>query len=426
MKNLCDIIKREKSRILVLTPTFPYPPRSGGDIRIFELIKSLASRYEVHLLSYNQGDHDGLRRAAGIEASHGFERVEPSGLVSRIKRKLNFWKGSPHGLSLSVDPAYARRVYGLIRDTECDAVLIEYLYMFQYAEFCAKTSLFFSAPNVETIKYQRWYEGQALDFTQRWRCRFQERAIRRLESRVGSKACAVFATSDSDRDELRKMNKKGRFVTVPNGADLEYFTARTPGTFFGPPSVLFIGSLFYKPNADAVLLLVNKVMPRLRMRFPGCECHIVGNTAGGDFSSLHQPESKVFFHGCVPDIRPYLQCSQVLAVPLLVGSGTRIKILEAMAAGTPVVSSRIGAEGIGYTAGVDILLADTPSEMAEAVGGLLGNSQAAYQMGQAGRRLVEAKYTWTQSAAIMRTEMDAVLTGRNSDIQEPGIMGRAG
>jgi glycosyltransferase involved in cell wall biosynthesis len=93
-----------------------------------------------------------------------------------------------------------------------------------------------------------------------------------------------------------------------------------------------------------------------------------------------------------------------------------------MAAGTPVVSSRVGAEGIDYMAGVDILITDTAAEMAEAIGGLLCNSQAAYQMGQAGRRLVEAKYTWAQSAAIMLAEMDAVLGEHTPDIQDPGIM----
>jgi glycosyltransferase involved in cell wall biosynthesis len=300
-------------------------------------------------------------------------------------------------------------VIGQIR---CDAVLVEFLYMFQYTRVCGLLPVFFSAHNVETLKYRRWYEGQPLGLLERCRVCFQYAAIRRLESSVGGRASVVFVTSDYDRDKLREMNNEGEFVVVPNGADPDYFMPRDADTFTGPPSVLFVGSLFYKPNADAVRFLVNEVMPILRSEVAGCECHIVGNTGGGDFSSLHRPESGVFLQGYVQDVRPFLMRSQVLAVPLFIGSGTRIKILEAMASGTPVVSTRVGAEGLDYSAGVDICLAETSAEMAKSISGLIRNPDLAYRMGQAGRRLVENKYSWARSAAIMHAAIDGAMAGR--------------
>jgi glycosyltransferase involved in cell wall biosynthesis len=348
----------------------------------------------------------------GLTGVYWPEPVWDSRLVARIRRRVRFWRHSPHGISMDTDYGYAKTLRRLLSEKRFDTVIIEHLYMMQYARFVTSCPVFYSAHNVETIKYERWHKNEPDGIAHRFLYRAQKAVLHYHESRVGTRAAAVFATSNVDRDILRKMNRGGRFIVVPNGADLDYFLPRSQESFRGPPSVIFIGSLFYKPNADAVRFLVNEVMPILRRQCAECECHIVGKTAGNDFSYLHHPETGVFLHGSVPDIRPFLQSSKVLVVPLFVGSGTRIKILESMASGTPVVSTRLGAEGIDYTEGVDICLAETAFEMAKDVETLLCNPEEAYRMGQAGRSLVETKYSWDRSAAIMRTEIDAVLSGK--------------
>lgn len=142
---------------------------------------------------------------------------------------------------------------------------------------------------------------------------------------------------------------------------------------------------------------------------PGAVCHIAGNHGGLDLNLLNDPNGGVLFHGLVPDIRPYLAMSQAMVVPLQVGSGTRIKIIESMATGTPVVSTRIGTEGIRCTHNKDILLADTTEELAKSVVTLLRDRQAAYRIGQAGRCLVEMHYNWDNSAEIMRETIQTAI-----------------
>jgi glycosyltransferase involved in cell wall biosynthesis len=175
-------------------------------------------------------------------------------------------------------------------------------------------------------------------------------------------------------------------------------------TFRGPPGVFFVGSLFYQPNLDAAIMLKTRIWPLVRREVPDAICHIAGKGVP-DVSLLNDPDNGVHFHGLVPDIRPYLAMCQAMVVPLKVGSGTRIKIIESMATGTPVVSTRIGAEGLQCTHGLDILLADTAEEIAGTVVSLLQNRESACQIGRAGRSLVETHYNWDKSAEIMHRAM---------------------
>ena len=184
------------------------------------------------------------------------------------------------------------------------------------------------------------------------------------------------------------------------------------GTFDGPPAAFFVGSLFYKPNLDAAITLKSQIWPLVRKEIPEAVCHIAGSHGGLDLNLLNDPGEGVFFHGLVPDIRPYLAMSQAMVVPLRVGSGTRIKIIESMATGTPVVSTRIGAEGLHSTDNKDILLADSTEELARSVISLLQDREAACRIGKAGRALVEALYNWDSSAEIMCEAIQAAIPPR--------------
>jgi glycosyltransferase involved in cell wall biosynthesis len=216
-----------------------------------------------------------------------------------------------------------------------------------------------------------------------------------------------------DRDVLSRMNRCGRFVVVPNGVDLNYFRPRSQESFSRPPRIFFVGTMYYRPNYLAARFLAQELFPLIRREIPDATCHLAGKTNEQDYSELHRPEVGVFMHGFVEDIRSHLEESQILVAPLRVGSGTRIKILEAMASATPVVSTTIGAEGLECAHEENILLADDLKGLAAACVRLLRDRAECVRLGMAGRRLVEQKYSWDASGEVLRREIIQALDDVN-------------
>ncbi len=400
---------RGRRKLLVLTPAFPYPPVSGGDIRIFQLLRRLSTTFAVHLLPYTGGSSERLIEETRITTVH-VRNPAPARLRSRHPSQwINFWRHAPHGLSLDVDPDYAQTLRRVTATIGFHGVLIDHLYMMQYARFVDPLPVFYSATDVETTKFARWYDGEQLSSKRRLLHWAQRQVIGWHESRVGTRARVTFAASAVDRDTLLRINGTGRFVVVPNGVDLNYFRPRFRESFSKPPRVFFVGTMFYRPNYLAARFLAHEVFPLIRREVPDATCHLAGKTNDRDYSELHRPEVGVYMHGFVEDVRPHFEESHVLVVPLSIGSGTRIKILEAMATGTPVVSTAIGAEGLEYSHGENILIADSATDLAAAAVRLLRDREQAFRMGVAGRRLVAGKYSWDTSADVMRSEIARVL-----------------
>jgi glycosyltransferase involved in cell wall biosynthesis len=396
-------------KLLVLTPAFPYPPVSGGDIRIFHLLRRLSSTFAIHLLPYTDGPSERLIEETRITAVHVRDRADVPSRSWHPRQWIKFWRYAPHGLSLDVEPDYAQALRRVTATTRFHGVLIDHLYMMQYARFVRPLPVFYSAADVETTKFARWYDGERLSRKRRLLHWAQRRAINWHESRVGKRARVTFATSAVDRDALLRINRTGRFVVAPNGVDLNYFRPRLRKTFNKPPRVFLVGTMFYRPNYLAARFLAHEVFPLIRRQVPNATCHLAGKTDDRDYSELHRPELGVYMHGFVEDVRPYFEESQILVVPLSVGSGTRIKILEAMATGTPVVSTAIGAEGLECTHGENIVIANSAKDLAAAVVRLLRDREQCFRIGVAGRRLVERKYSWDVSAEVMRREIARVL-----------------
>ncbi len=400
---------QRNSKVLVLCPSFPYPLASGGDIRLYHLLRRLSSSFEFHLLSYNDGDRDALIRETGIAAVHVREPMQVDSAAERVRRRVDFWRGAPHGITMEVDQGYAHTLQRILETTRFDAVFVDHLYMMQYARFVRPCPVFVSATDVESTKFMRWYADEPRTFKQRVFHWMQQKVIRFHEARLGRQASVVFATSEVDRRALEQMNNGGRFVVAANGVDLAYFQPRTRESFNYPPAILFVGSMFYKPNYQAATFLANEVFPRIRAQIPDGSCHLAGKTHKQTFSELHQPQNGVYMHGFVPDIRPFIEKCQIMVVPLFIGSGTRIKIIEAMASGTPVVATSVGAEGLNYSDGENIVIGNSADELASAVIRLLRDREKCSRIGTGGRLLVEKDYSWDSSADVLREEIQRAV-----------------
>lgn len=395
--------------ILVISPTYSYPARSGGDIRLLELLRRLSKVYELHLITY--GDHvtNEFLSYTGVKSATIIFGGQSLGVTKGWRYRLDIWRDSPHGLRLNLDKAFADELIRLLASLKIDAVIIEHLYMVQYRNLIKNIPIFVSCHNVESLKMRRWFAGFKGRFTDLLRKKVQVLVMQYHESRLSDYAKAVFTTSDFDSRLLTDLNKGGRFVTVPNGASLDYFQPRSYDSFFSDRAAVFVGSLFYQPNYEAVVWLKDEIWPLVRQTIPDALCHIVGNPGDMVLDSLNDSSSGIIYHGLVPDIRPYLTISQVMVVPIRVGSGTRIKIIESMASATPVVSTTVGAEGIDCTHNKNILLADTSQAIASSIIRLLTNGDYAYSIGKEGRDLVKKKYSWDLSSTLIENEVNRVL-----------------
>jgi glycosyltransferase involved in cell wall biosynthesis len=214
---------------------------------------------------------------------------------------------------------------------------------------------------------------------------------------------AVTVASESERAYLQQFAPPAaRMVVVPNGVDT---LANRPGSETPAPSTLiYPGAVTYDANYDAVRYFIHDVMPRVRQQIPDVQFTVTGSAGGVDVRDL-AAQPGVTFAGYLPEVAPAIRASWAVVVPLRQGGGTRLKILEAMALGTPVIATRKGAEGLAVQHGENILLADEPDELAQAVVTLLNDPALRARLSLAGRALVERNYDWT----IMAGRLDDLL-----------------
>jgi len=209
----------------------------------------------------------------------------------------------------------------------------------------------------------------------------------------------VLCCSTEDRDRLLELAPQQAaqgdpdpFRVIPNGVDLESFDGVEPADFPGTPMV-FVGSMDWAPNSDGVVWFAREILPLIRQQIPDATFFAVGRNPPANVQELASIEG-VSVSGAVPDVRPYVLGARVCPVPLRSGSGTRLKILEAFAARRPVVSTRIGAEGIAVTDEENLLLADDPEAFAAAVIRVVKDAELSGRLGEAGRALAEERYSW--------------------------------
>jgi glycosyltransferase involved in cell wall biosynthesis len=240
-------------------------------------------------------------------------------------------------------------------------------------------------------------------FSMRQYARLQWRLMRREERRCGRKVDLVLATSARDRQLFEDELGLSDVALVPNGTDLDEFS---PGA--APPvrdTILFSGLMSYYPNQQAIRWFVNTVLPLIRRRLPAARLVVAGASPPHWLKTC--AGTHVEITGQVPDIRPYLERATVVVAPLLIGGGTRVKILEALAMAKPVVSTSIGAEGLDLVDGESIVLADHPEAFARHVVDLLCDPARATRFGMNGREHVRRRFDWNEIGSGLSRTLDA-------------------
>jgi glycosyltransferase involved in cell wall biosynthesis len=251
------------------------------------------------------------------------------------------------------------------------------------------------AHNVESIIWQRYRENE-INPLRRWYIGHQWRKFQRFEQRALGEAEQTIAVSDTDAQRLREEFGIARVAVVENGVDTAYFQPQARRR--DPGRLLFLGSLDWRPNLDGVSLLLERVFPVVRAAEPAASLCLVGRNPPESLRRQVAAMPGVELHGNVPDVRPYLANCGMLVVPLRIGGGSRLKILEALASGTPVVSTRIGAEGLHLEAGQDLTVVNEINDLVEPIIAGIRNPDGLQVQCERGREKVLEQYDWDRLA----------------------------
>lgn len=391
----------EALRILLLTPQLPYPPHQGTSLRNYNLLRYLArdAGHQVSLLSFATPGTAPEHLAHLRTLCPAVETV-PAPCRSRLRRLWTVIASSQPDMAWRLaSAAYAQALAAWLVRERFDVLQVEGIEMARYlrAADAATPRIVFDDHNAEYLLQRRAFLAD-LRRPARWPAAaysfLQWLKLRRFERQACRRADRVVAVSEADAQALRALDPALQPIVVPNGVDLE---ANRPGLpplgGMARPSLVFTGKMDYRPNIDAALWFGRHVLPRIWAACPEAHFYVVGQSPSPRLAPLHG-EPRITITGRVPETWPYIAGADVYVVPLLVGGGTRLKVLEAMAMGRALVSTRLGVEGLGVTDGQELLLADTPDSFAQQVLALLGDQERQRRLGRGARTFVERSYGW--------------------------------
>jgi glycosyltransferase involved in cell wall biosynthesis len=389
-------------KILFLTPQLPYPPRQGTALRNFHLIEALASRQAVSVLTFLEPDQpaDPSKWGPLPELCHGVVPVPiPPRSHARRLRDLLLTRQPDMALRLWSE-AFADQLADWLKSEHFDVVQIEGIELAAYLPLVEQTApgalVVFDDHNAEYVLQRRAFETD-LGLPRRWHAAaysfLQWRRLRRFEATTCRRAGQVIAVSGADRAALERLVPGLQVEVIPNCIDTAAYRQPYGGPKVPAFTVLFTGKMDFRPNVDAALWFGQDVWPLVRAGHPGATWGIVGKAPHPRLDVLRDDPS-ITLVGEVPEMRPYLAAAELYVIPLRMGGGTRFKLLEAMAAGSPIVSTTVGAEGVPVQTGQELLVADSAADFAAAVLRLLHDPSLGRQLSTAARKLVTERFDW--------------------------------
>lgn len=397
--------------ILFLSAWFPYPPTNGAKIRIYNLIRELAKTHTITLISFAKTiqieearSHipqlkQICREVEVVPAKH----FEPDSTAAY----LGFFSLKPRSIVQTFSPEMAELVDDKVQSEEYDVVVASEVSSPSVVSLIA--SRIGHIPIVldgleVTVAKDDYHKQTSIHGRIRKGLRWYKLSRFTHEVMRSARACTV-PSKQEKQNLLEIMPEHPRIEVIPHCLDSSLYNDT-----FGPPqpgSLVFTGSFTYHANMDAAYYFLKEIYPRVKESLPGVSMKIIGNTDGVDLNEWSIDDS-INFTGFIRDVRPTVAQSWLSVVPLRIGAGTRLKIIESLALGTPVVSTSKGAEGLGVEHGVNILVADEPDEFARAVVSILQNPDLREKLSSEGRRLVLEQYSSEVLGRKFNTLLDQI------------------
>lgn len=387
-------------RVLILAQVLPYPPDSGPKVKTYGSVRALAAVHDVTVLAFSRSDAD---------EAHARELAARCGCAVHIvplrrgrRRDLlaagyALLTGQSFILARDRRRAMHRMVRCLLKDGRFDVIHADQLNMAQFVPRRFDGQVIFDAHNAVWTITDRMADHER-NLARRIALRLEAPRIRRAERRICNRADVVLTTTVEDQSALLTASGTGfRGAIIPIGVEVP----AEPPNRGASPMLLHVGTMFYPPNADAVRWFATEVFDRVRVVVPEARFVVVGARPPADIAALHDPARGIEVRGYVPDIGPLLVEAAATVVPTRAGSGMRVKILEAMAAGLPVVATTVGAEGIHVVSGRHLLIADDAAAFADAAIALLSDPALRVRLRSEARALAAACYDWRVTGAML-------------------------
>jgi glycosyltransferase involved in cell wall biosynthesis len=394
------------AHILLLTPQVPYPPRQGTALRNWGILRGLSAHHRVSLLTFAAPDQS-VEPPAPLADIVERVAIIPQPTRTTRDRLRDLLTTTRPDLTLRLEsPTFRQQMQDWLDAYTFDWIQVEGLEMAPYLDLLPPISsqspitnhqlhrLAFDDHNCEYVLQKR--AGSAdLRHPRRWPAALysaiQWRRLRRYETAVCRRADLVIAVSEADAQALRRVVPALDPLVIPNGITVAEYATFADKADLHQPAFVFTGTMDFRPNVDAALWFAAEVWPRIRAALPGAYCYLVGRHPHRRLDVLRE-RPDIVITGSVPDTRPYINAATVYVVPLLVGGGTRLKLLEATSMGKAIVSTTLGAEGFTHPEEA-MQLADDPAAFAEACIRLAHDAAARAQLEARARAYAHA-YDW--------------------------------
>jgi polysaccharide biosynthesis protein PslH len=385
-------------RILFLAAQPPYPPEQGGALRNYGLLRQAARANNITLLAFAPAGAAVEPELSALCREVILVPTPPP--RSRFARLIRLLISSLPDMALRLHSlAYSMALRDLLKRNHYDILQVGGIEMAPFAlelPAAQRPPILFDDYNAEWLLQLRAAQTDWQKIT-RWPAALystiQARRLRRYERRICLASQQVLAVSQADAAALQQLEPAIAPRIVPNGVDTDRNRPGLPPAEIAHPALVFTGKLDYRPNGDAALWFAREVWPLIRTRKPQVHWYLVGKDPGPELTRLGRLEG-VHVTGYVPEVQPYLAAADCYIAPLRVGGGTRLKLLEALACGLPIVATTQGAEGLEVRSGEHLLLADSAADFANAVLRLLNDHPLASRLGLGARALATWHYEW--------------------------------
>ncbi|CCD95001.1 putative glycosyltransferase (group 1) [Bradyrhizobium sp. ORS 375] len=386
------------------------PPRFGAQARMHGLMTQLAHRHDVTAVSLvDEGfDLDECRQAMQAYCRNAIlvrNRYGREGLSKRLLQLRSLVSMRSFDRLRVALPELQSVLDRLLTTTRFDIVNLEFPYLghcrFRQAPVGERPPRLVVDSHEIAYDLARQFAATGASLGRRLYAGANWRKLRREELAAYAEADGVYLCSNDDETRLHDDLPNVRTAVIPNAADTDFYQPRSTDPAPDGRTLVYFGLLSTVPNIDAVTHFVQDIWPAIAARHPDARCKIIGGRPPPSLTALAGPGIELT--GFVPDLRPHLAAAAAVIVPLRLGGGTRLKIVEAMAMGKAIVSTSLGAEGIEAVPGRDILIADDPTGFAEAVSSLLAAPDVAARIGSAARQVAVEKYAWSAAAQALES-----------------------
>lgn len=386
-------------KVLWLSHFVPFPPKGGNLQRSYNLIKELSKYHDVTLYSFNQSKVIGTDSLLDDAKKHFSDFCTVAEVLpipsesSSFKRALLLLKGllpwRTYTISWLESKEFALKLQALLANKNFDIIHVDTISLAPYVSHLKNVKLVLNHHNIESAMMLRRTENET-NLLKKFYFYQEGVKLQRLERRICNKFDLNITCSDLDSERLKTTTGVTECLSIPNGVDLDYFQPRTVPV--KPKSLVFAGGLSWYPNLDAMTFFLKSVWPDLVKQIPGISLTVIGKNPPEWMMDMQKEYSNLKVTGFVDDVRPYISEAEIYICPIKDGGGTKLKVLDSLAMGKPLVADPIACEGIDVVNNHSVVFASSPSEYIETIRQLINNSATRAELGRNGNKLIKEFY----------------------------------